>query len=167
MFTIIATFTQKELKDYLNAHPFRKKFILRHIKKSKITFEEKYYIRLKSRIHGDFWITEKHLIPTFFDKDHFFVPIYDCPICGGEHSLNEKHAQILRENFPSLIKDFEYVARHAHLKAKKVYTQSLASGKSKEKAEEEFNKAYILYAKELINDTERGKLFFFPDIKSG
>ena len=74
--------------------------------------------------------------------------------------------QILDKKFPLLIKDYEYIARSAHLKAEKAYKKSLALGKDKKMTEEEFDELYIQYAKELINDDERGKLIFFPIEKS-
>lgn len=166
MFKFLTILTREELEIFFKKHPFRKKFIIRRMKKSQITFEENFYIYLKSPIHKKFWITEKHLLPVFFEKSHFFIAIYECPICSGLHTLSEKNVQILDQKFPLLIKDYEYIARCAQLKTEKAYKKRLVLGKGKMN-DEEVNETYSQYAKELISDNERGKLFFFPHIKSG
>lgn len=166
MFSVLDIFVQKELESYLNSHPFKKKFILRKLKKSQISFEEKYYIHLKSRIHGNFWITEKHLLPIISSQQPFSIIIGECPICSCEHHLNEDVQQILEERCPSLIQDFKYIALQANRRAKKIYIKSLAIGKNKNTADIDYTDAYIIFARELINDPKRGEIFFFPDIKS-
>lgn len=166
MFSIIEIFNQKELDSYLIAHPYRRNSILKRIKKSQISLEERYFIRLKSRIHKNFWITERHLIPIFSEEHHFSIVIEDCPICSGEHHLTETNIQVLKENCPSLVEDLEYIARQAKFRAKKVYMKSLATGKNADRANTDYTDAYILIAKELANDTKRGEILYFPDAKS-
>ncbi len=166
MFNIIDFFNQKELESYLNSHPFKKTSIIKRIKKSQISFEESYYIHLQSRIHRNFWITERHLLPFFSDAHNFFLWIEDCPICSGEHLLTEENQQFLEKTSPLLMEDLRYIARQAKLEAKKVYLKSLATRKNIDAANTDFTDAYIIFARELINDTKRGEIFYFPDIKS-
>lgn len=162
MLTILAVFSKNDLETFFKAHPFRKKLILWRMKKAKITFNEKYYFHLKSRIHGNFWLTEKHLVPIFFGENrNFALAIEDCPFCIRKHFIHEDQIELLSKNCPLLVEDLKYIARQANFTASK-----MASVQTKNISDKEFTETYINCAKELANDLERGKIIYFPTTKN-
>lgn len=164
MLEVLTAFSNKELITYFRQHPIMKRVIVHNMKKFAITFEERYYFYLKDKFHRGFWITERNLIPIFStNRQHFFLIIETCPICGREHVLYEEQYNTLEDKFPDFIEDMKYITKFATKKAEKVYKHSISLGESEDQANKKFTSLYTQLIKNYTHDTEWGKILNFPE----